>query len=494
MMLKTEVQSRPQRAGQGPMRWAALVVASLALSGAGCAIQPPPSQRLQQAAQSAPSWQAPLPHGGQAQGLQQWWTQFDDPLLGQLIAQAQASSPSLQQAVARIQQARAVATQSGSAVWPGLNLNAAAQRQQLALPKDSPIQNVGNASLDAAWEIDLFARVRQQRDAAEARAQASQLEWHAARVSLAAEVAQSFIQLRACERLLQIGQEDAQAMRKLGRWSADKLSVGLEAPGPDALLQAAAAEAESRVLAQQAECDVLIKGLVALSAWPEPELRARLRTRQAQLPQPPGLQLQSLPAQTLAQRPDLAALQSQVMAAWAERGAAEASRYPQLQLTGSISLSALQVGAGSRVEGSAWSFGPSLSLPLFDAGARRAQAEAAQARFEEALAGYRGAVLQAVREVEEGLVRLDSAAQREQFADSSAAGYRKAALATAASWRAGLSSAADLEQAQRLLLNAQSALVQVQAARLAAWVALYKASGGGWQAGGEFAAASAPQP
>ncbi|WP_422043491.1 efflux transporter outer membrane subunit [Roseateles sp.] len=479
-MLKTEPKLRLQ--GLKHPRWSAMSLAlTLALVSAGCAVSPPPQQRLQQAEQTPASWAAPLPHGGQTQGLQQWWAQFEDPLLAQLIELAQAHSPGLQQAVARIEQARSLATQSGSAIWPGVNLNATTQRQQLALPKGSPTQTLSNASLDAGWEVDLFSRVRQQRDAAEARAQASQLEWHAARVSLAAEVAQSYINLRACEQLLQISQEDAQAMRKLGRWSADKLKVGLEAAGPDALLQASAAESESRVLAQQAECDVQIKGLVALSGVAEADLRVRLAARQAQLPKTQGLQVQSLPAQTLAQRPDLAAQQRQVLAAWAERGAAEAARYPQLQLGGSISLSALQLSGGPRAEGSGWSFGPSLSLPLFDAGARRAQADAAQARFDEALAGYRGAVLQAVREVEEGLVRLDSAAQREQFAEASAAGYRKAALATAASWRAGLSSAAELEQAHRLTLNAQSALVQVQAARLAAWVTLYKASGGGWQ-------------
>ncbi|MCV2349808.1 efflux transporter outer membrane subunit [Paucibacter sp. Y2R2-4] len=479
MMLKTELKPRTQGM-QGLGRNALCLATALAM--AGCAVSPPPQQRLQQAEQTPASWAAPLPHGGQTQGLQQWWAQFDDPLLPQLIEQAQAHSPGLQQAVARIQQARSLATQSGSALWPGLNLNATAQRQHLALPKGSPTQTLSNASLDAGWEIDLFSRVRQQRDAAETRAQASQLEWHAARVSLAAEVAQSYISLRACEQLLQISQEDAQAMRKLGRWSADKLKVGLEAAGPDALLQASAAESENRVLAQQAECDVQIKGLVALSGVPEAELRTRLTARRAQLPKTQGLQVASLPAQTLAQRPDLAAQQRQVLAAWAERGAAEAARYPQLQLGGSISLSALQLSGGTREQGSAWSFGPSLSLPVFDAGARRAQADAAQARFDEALAGYRGSVVQAVREVEEGLVRLDSAAQREQFAEASAAGYRRAALATASSWRAGLSSAAELEQAHRLTLNAQSALVQVQASRLTAWVALYKASGGGWQA------------
>ncbi|MBT9491096.1 MAG: efflux transporter outer membrane subunit [Paucibacter sp.] len=457
-----------------------LLVVALVMGLAGCATSQPPVEAITQAEQAPPAWVAPLPHGGQEQSLQDWWAQLDDPLLAQLISQTQALSPSLQQAVARIKQARAQAAQAGSGLWPGINLNASVQGQRLPLISGVPTQTLSTASLDAGWEIDLFARVRQQRDAAEARAQASELDWHAARVSLAAEVAQSYVSLRACERLQQISEADAQAMGRLSQWAADKLKVGLESSGAAALLQAAAADSQNRLLSQRADCDILIKGLVSLSGQPEAELRGQLAPAFARLPSTAGLMVAQLPADSLRQRPDLAALQRQLMAAWSERGAAEAGRYPQLQLGGSISVSALQISGGGRVDGSGWSFGPSLSLPIFDAGARLAQVDAAQARFDENLAGYRGAVLQAVREVEEALVRLDSAQQRERFAQGSADGYQRSALATADSWRAGLASAAELEQARRLTLNAQSALVQVQAARLAAWFSLYKASGGGW--------------
>ncbi len=460
---------------------ATALAAGLVLGLAGCATPPPPKDALKQAEQTPPAWVAPLPHGGQAIALQDWWSQFDDPLLGQLIEQTQAANPTLQQAVARIKQARAQATQAGSAQWPNVNLNAAAQRQRLPLVSGVPTQTLSTASLDAAWEIDLFARVRQQRDAAEARAQASELDWHAARVSLAAEVAQSYVSLRACERLTQISAADVEAMTRLSQWSSDKLKVGFESTANDALLQAAAADSQNRWLNQRAECDLVVKALVSLSGRPELELRAQLAPAFAKLPSSPGLQVAQLPAATLAQRPDLAAQQSQVLAAWSERGAAEAARYPQLQLGGSISLSALQVSGGPKIDGNGWSFGPSLTLPIFDAGSRRANADAAQARFDESLAGYRAAVLLAVREVEEALVRLDAAQHRERYAQSSADGYQRSAVATAGSWRAGLASAAELEQARRLTLNAQSALVQVQASRLAAWFSLYKATGGGWQ-------------
>ncbi|MCV2369149.1 efflux transporter outer membrane subunit [Roseateles oligotrophus] len=464
-----------------------LLAAAIVLGLSACAVDPPPKSAIERAEKTPAAWVAPLPHGGQAASLQDWWSQFDDPILGQLIAQTQAASPSLQQALARIRQARAQAAQAGAAQWPGVNLSASTQGQRLPLISGVPTQTMSSVGLDAAWEIDLFARVRQQGEAAEARAQASELDWHAARVSLAAEVAQSYVGLRACERLLQISEADSQAMVRLSQWSADKLKVGLESAGNAALLQAAAAEAQNRLLSQRADCELVIKGLVSLSGQTEAALRAQLAPSFARLPGTQGLKVEFVPADILTQRPDLASLQRQVMAAWSERGAAEAGRYPQLQLGGSISLSALQVSGGGRTDGNGWSFGPSLSLPIFDAGARRAQADGAQARFDEALAGYRAAVLQAVREVEEALVRLDSAQQRERYAQSGADGYQRSALATAGSWRAGFASAAELEQAHRLTLNAQSALVQVQAARLAAWFSLYKASGGGWKKPAKFA-------
>lgn len=452
----------------------------------GCAVVPMPAS-VARAAAPPVAWVAPLPVPGEAADAaapQAWWSRFDDPALASLVEQTLAANPGLQQAMARIQQARDLAQQAGSARSPSLQLNGQAQAQRLALAEGVPRQRLAQLNLEAGWEIDLFSRVRLGAEAAGARLQASEFDAQAVRLALAAELARQFIALRACERQAQIAAEDASAAARLAAWSADKQAVGLESAAASTLLRAAAAEGLSRQLAQQAECDVQIKALVALSDQPEPGLRALLAGGHARLPvlSGGGLSVHALPAQTLAQRPDLTAGEAQLRAAWAERGAAEAGRYPQLRLGGSITLAALQLAGGPRAEGSGWSLGPSLTLPLFDAGARRAEAQAAQARFDEAQAGYRAQVLQAVREVEEALVRLDAAGARSQHAQASAAGYMAAAQASQESWRAGLSSAPELEQLRRQALAAQAALVALQAERLSAWIALHKATGGGWQA------------
>ncbi|OYU26090.1 MAG: RND transporter [Burkholderiales bacterium PBB2] len=458
----------------------ALSASALAVLSA-CSSLAPPAELPQQLAPAATRWHAPQADARAVDAGQPVWQRLNDPLLLQLQAQAESANPSLQQVLARVQQARALSQQAGSAQLPQLNANGLAQRSRPAQPSGSPTQTLSSVSLDSSWEIDLFARVRQQASAAQARLQASELDAQAARLSLAAEVAQAYLNLRGCERLAQIAQADAAATAQLARFAAERLRVGFESAANEALLQAAAANAANLALAQQAECELAVKGLVALTAMEEGALRQALQPGAAQLPAIAslGLAVASVPAEALARRPDLAASQQQVLAAWAERGAAEAARYPQLQLSGSISLANLRIAGGSD-EGRGWSFGPSLSLPLFDGGSRKAQAQGALARYDEALAGHRQSVLQAVREVEEGLVRLDAARAREALAERAAAGYRHSLQATERRWRAGLASAAELEDARRLSLGADSALVQLQREGLSAWVALCRATGAGW--------------
>ena len=136
---------------------------------------------------------------------------------------------------------------------------------------------------------------------------------------------------------------------------------------------------------------------------------------------------------------------------------------------------------GTDVSSNTWSIGPlALTVPIFDAGQRAAQVDAASARYEEAVAAYRGAVRQAVSEVEQALVRLDSTAARSTDARRAADGYRRSFDGTEARWRAGLASLVELEDARRTALASDTALVALEQERMAAWIALYRAAGGGW--------------
>jgi outer membrane protein TolC len=187
-----------------------------------------------------------------------------------------------------------------------------------------------------------------------------------------------------------------------------------------------------------------------------------------------------VPAELLSQRPDLAAAERDLAAAMSDIGVAMADRLPRLRLTGSVGyLSFSSPGITSR--GREWNWGPALSLPIFDAGKRAAEVRGARARYDEALATYQGQVRRAVREVEESLVRLDSASRREADANAALQGYQQFLRAAEARVKVGAGSLSELEEARRAVVAAQGVAVGVSRDRLSNWIALYKAVGGGWQ-------------
>lgn len=465
-------------------------LASFVVALSGCALAPP-AARLADAA--PPAWSAPVPHAGSRAELVDWWRRFDDPLLASLIDAAQANNPTLEQAAQRIVEARAQARAAGAAGWPTLDARAGSTRgNTLLIAAGNPATATRHdATLDAAWEIDLFGAARNQADAARARARGAEAQWHDARVSLAAEVADAYVGLRSCEAQLEIDEAQAKSLERTDALTRQKVEAGFEAPANGALARASAAEARARALAQRAECDVAVQRLAMLTTRPEASLREALPSRRARLPAPEALfEVPSVPAHVLAQRPDLAAAQREVVAAAADVGVAEADRYPRLRLTGSIGRSALRIG-GDTLRASTWSIGPSLLAPIFDAGRRVAAVDAARARLAAAQALWHERALAAVREVEEALVRLDAAQQRLDDARLAVQGYETFLAAANTQWEVGAGSLLDLEQARRNAQGARAALVQTQREQVVGWLALYKAIGGGWQADERAPAASA---
>jgi outer membrane protein, multidrug efflux system len=423
-------------------------------------------------------WQAALPHGGDAQALADWWGRFDDPQLAALIADAQAASPTLAQALARLAEARAGVRGAQAQRWPRVDGSVQASRGASA-GSNFVASTQGSAGLDASWEADLFGATRAQIAAAQARGEQAALGWHDARISLAADVANGYVGLRACEAQQQVLDQDAASQQQSAGLTREKVRVGFEAPANGALADGAAADAANRAIAQRAECDVQVKGLVVLSGQPEPALRQRLMAATARLPQPALFAVGTLPAQLLEQRPDIAAAERALVAAAADVGVAEAARFPRLTFSGNLAVAAVRTG-GSTIDGTAWGFGPALVLPLFDGGARAANEDAARARYEQARATFDFQWRRAVADVEEALVRLDAATRREGQAQVAAQGFRDFFNASEQRWRIGAGSLIDREDARRTSLAAQGTLINVQRERVAAWIALYRTLGGGW--------------
>ncbi len=184
----------------------------------------------------------------------------------------------------------------------------------------------------------------------------------------------------------------------------------------------------------------------------------------------------------LAQRPDLQAAERRIAAAQAEVAQARAETRPRVTLAGMVGLSRLS-GAGVSVDGGVWSLGPlQVTLPLFDGGARPAGVEAARARHDEAGAHYLQTLRAAVRELESALVQLAGTAARAADTALAAAGFEASLRATQALYDGGLASLFDLEDARRSALAAQRELIELERERSAAWIALYRATAGGWSA------------
>ena len=382
---------RPQPAPRRP--WRALIASLAAATLAGCATLGPDHVAPQPTVAS--QWQAAQPHEGDPAQLAHWWAGFDDPVLSALIAEADASSPTLQLAAARIDEARATLTVRAADALP--SLDGAGSLTRNGVRRDVPVapRTSSAVTADAGWEIDLFGRVQRRTEAAEARVAARTFDWHAARVSLAAEVASSYVRYRACRQLEAARLSDVDSRAETARLTGVSVDAGFAAPANAELARASLADARADLASQQAECEQTVKALVALTGLAEPGLRARLADGARALPVPVAFRVEAVPLAVLAQRPDVAAAERELAAASAEIGEAEANRYPRLSLLGSISLGSVRSG-GTSTETTPWSIGPSFSLPLFDGGAGRAGVRAAEARHAQQRASFEAVVRTAV--------------------------------------------------------------------------------------------------
>lgn len=455
-----------------------IVLALVAGLLGACAMTPAPLP--EPAPPPASRWQATLPHQGSPGELALWWARLNDPVLPLLIAQAQTAHPAIAQALARLRQARAAQRSTRAEAGPRLDGSA-----QLGRASNSGTSFIAltqaSVGADATWEVDLFGAVRQRQTAARARADQAEYGWHEARVSLAADLAGVYVELRHGEQLLRLLEQESQSLGTLEDLTRRRAEVGFESPANARLAAASAAQARERVTAQRALNDLSIKTLVLLTTLPETDLRQRLAERHAELPGATPFGLPVLPAAVLAQRPDIAAAESELQASAAEVGVAEAARWPRLTINGSLGLGLVRLG-GDTSDAMTWGFGPTLTLPLLDGGRGVAQVDAARARYDEARAGYELRLRTAVREVEQALVRITARQAREADSRLAAEGLRAFHATTLERMRLGAANLIEVEEARRQALSAEAAVLGLQREELDAWIALYRAAGGGWNA------------
>ncbi|MBB5203517.1 NodT family efflux transporter outer membrane factor (OMF) lipoprotein [Inhella inkyongensis] len=450
----------------------------LSLGLTACALTPPappPRPNLPAMWQSELP-QAELPHAGQTASLVDWWRQFNDAQLLELQAQAQARSPLLAQARARLAQARAQAQMTGAAQQPQLMLQAGAQRAQ-TLPTLQPSTTLSAQGL-ASWEWDLFGAQRGQTAAAAARAAASQSQWHEARVSLGAEVALAYLSYRHAQLAADIASQDLQAAERIERAALAAAKAGSLSAAQAAELTVARADAQVGAAAQHSARGQWLQTLALLVADDDAAALGE-RLGPARLVQAPPLPVPGVPAQALAQRPDLSSAHQLWVASVMELHSAEAQRYPQLSWGALLGEARLRM-EGNTLQGQVWSLAPTLSLPLFDGGLRRAQVDGAQAREQEARAALEQAWRSALAEVEDALLGVQRAQKQAEAVMTGIAQWQRLDAVASQRERAGLISASERAQSARQFLAAQRGAYELALARSQAWISLYRRLGGGW--------------
>lgn len=428
----------------------------------------------------ASRWQGRLPHGGKTATLIGWWSSFDDPALVSLLALSEKNNTSLDVAVANIHAARATSQSEKSGLLPLVAGSASALRSGTSAKKAEKIaaSTTTSGALDASWELDLFGKTTNNARAADARITARIADWHDARVSLAAEVADSYVQYRGCRLLEATYRDELKSQQQTMKATELSAVSGLKSTADLALVRASAASSRLSLTAQVAECEVLVKSLTELAGGDEIHVRDILKGGRKGIPMPERFTISTVPADLLRQRPDVFSFERELAAAAFEVGASEADLYPSLSLSGSLTLNRNSL-SGTRLP---WSFGPSLSVPLFDGGKRRAAIKLAKADYDLSAAHYRAGVLSAVKEVETALVHLDSARRQLSDATTAAREYKAYFQSVDENWRAGGASVLDREEARRSAQAAEITLIGLRRDAVEYWIALYKALGGGWNA------------
>lgn len=431
-----------------------------------------------------------------------WWTRFDDPLLTTYVERAGVYSPSILQAVARTEQARAQARIARADLYPQVSarFGASRQRQNLSglgfgelLPTPPGGGDGGNdgdetddvtafvtdsfsASANVSWELDLWGRIRAQNAAARADFLASVENLRAVRQSIAAQVARSYFRLIEARRQVAVSAERVAALTEIARQVGNRADIGIAPPGDKVLAFANLDQARAGLAQRREAAERAARGFDALiRAWPDGAVAVAEALPQVPPPPPAGL-----PAGLLARRPDIRAARFNLLAAGYREAAAERALLPGINLTGSAGTSSNALSDLLDGDFFVWSIAGAILQPIFQGGRLRAQVEAAEARQAEAIAAYVETVLQALAEVETALAVDDELAER-QLALLTAAEAAEDAVAIAFNrYRAGLEPFITVLQSEQTALDARSAHVAASRARLENRIDLHLALGGGF--------------
>ena len=413
--------------------------------------------------------------------LSKWWQRLRDPELNTLVDEAVAGNLDVATAKAKIREARASYRQSSAALFPSVDGSGSATRNKSATTTSgsSAIYSEYQAGFDASWELDLFGANHRSVEAARYGLDASEEELRSTLLTLVGDVASYYAQARGYQARVALARRSAASQRQTAELTRTMAQAGTatEADVAKAMGQASSTEADIPTL--EASYAEAVHRLSVLTGRPPAALSERLK-RGAPIPAPRLPMPTGIPADILLSRPDVRMAERQYAQYTAKIGQAEAARYPSVSLTGDISTSAYKLGDLGKNSSIGWSFGPTLSVPVFNAGQLKAAVEVAKAQRDQYFIAYRSSVLSALEDVENALVLLSQERIRIGKLASSAKSYGEAARIEGTLFKAGETSLLDVLDAQRSLYSAEDTLLQSRVLLATNYIALNKALGGGW--------------
>ena len=409
-----------------------------------------------------------------------WWERLNDPLLTQLMQEALRASPDLRTAQAALRGARARRDAADAARYPDLSASGNASRSRSSRETGSgATRNFFSAGFDASWEIDVFGGTRRAVEASEADLDSARASLDDAHVSLVAEVASTYVSVRALQLRLGIARANLDAQTETLQLTDWRQQAGLVNTQDVEQARANLEQTRAQLPALQASLTEAEHQLDVLLGQPPGSLHARLAGT-GDLPALPAQVAVGIPADTLRMRPDVRTAERRLAAETARVGVAEAARYPGFALNGSIGVEALTLGALSGGNAGASSLLAGVTAPLFDAGRRRAQVEAQDAVREQAQVAYERSLLAALQDVENALSALARSQERQRALTGAADAARNAAALARQRYTAGLVDFQSVLDTERTRLSVEDSLASTRADGVLALIRLYKALGGGW--------------
>ncbi|MFO0388556.1 MAG: efflux transporter outer membrane subunit [Alphaproteobacteria bacterium] len=407
----------------------------------------------------------------------EWWKSGNDPVLDKFIADAAAHNHDIRIAVANLDEALALRRAEAADFYPSIGANAGGARTRT----DGITVNRFDASLDAAWEPDVFGGIRRLVEASDAKAQASQADYHDVMLGVLAEVARNYFELRGLQKRIALTQQNIDILRGVEELAQSRFEYGA-ASEFDVTQARGEREVNAAVLPNlEAEVRAGIYRLSVLSGKP-PEYYLSTLTAAAPLPMPPDMVPVGLPSDMLRRRPDIRRAERDLAAATADIGIATADMFPRFPLTGSIGTGAARFGDLFASGGFAYFVGQTVIMPLFEGGRLRAQVDAADARQRNALAAYEKSVLLALEDAEASLVRYGKEWETLKNLRTALETRREAASIARLRYESGTENFLVVLDAERALITTQDAIIQSETRVLTRLTQLYKSLGGGWEA------------